>query len=57
MLFLEFENPELYLEELKAKQLTKKYKGVKLKELVQHDWGSEFFVHDPSNVLWHVEAC
>ena len=53
MLFLEVENPEVYLEELKNKNLPTRYKGVRLSEMVINDWGKEFFLHDPSGILWH----
>jgi len=54
MLFLEVENPEAYLAELKGKQLTQNYTKVRLSEIVENDWGKEFFLHDPSGVLWHI---
>lgn len=54
MLFLEVENLELYLKELKAKELTKKYTSVRLSTIVKNDWGKEFFMHDPSGILWHI---
>ncbi|MBU3012557.1 glyoxalase [Polaribacter vadi] len=54
MLFLEVEDLELYLAEIKNKNLTKKYPKVKLSEIVKNDWGQEFFLHDPSGILWHI---
>ena len=53
MLFLEVENLEDYLEKLKAKNLQNKYSKVKLSKIVVNDWGKEFFLHDPSGILWH----
>ncbi len=53
MLFLEVKGIEAYLEELKSKDLPSKYKGVRLSEIVINDWGKEFFLHDPSGILWH----
>ena len=29
-------------------------KNVKLSAIQQFDWGREFFLHDPSGVLWHI---
>ena len=54
MLFLEIDDLEETLEHLKSLKLTDKYKKTKLSEIVQNDWGSEFFLHDPSGVLWHI---
>lgn len=54
MLFLEVDDLEKYLEELKEKKLTTKYNGVRLSEIVKNDWGNEFFLHDPSGILWHI---
>jgi hypothetical protein len=25
-----------------------------LSKIVNNDWGSEFFLHDPSGILWHI---
>ncbi|MFY9244032.1 MAG: glyoxalase [Polaribacter sp.] len=54
MLFLEVENIEDYLSELKLKKLTEKFSNVQLSEIVKNDWGKEFFLHDPSGILWHI---
>ncbi|QOD62413.1 glyoxalase [Polaribacter haliotis] len=54
MLFLEIENLKEYLSELKSKKLTEKYSNVRLSEIVVNDWGNEFFLHDPSGILWHI---
>lgn len=54
MLFLEVENLEEYLTELKSKKLTEKFSNVRLSEIVINDWGKEFFLHDPSGILWHI---
>lgn len=53
MLFLEVENLEAYFTIIKEKKLTEKYKNVKLSKIVHNDWGKEFFLHDPSGILWH----
>ncbi len=54
MIFLEVEDPDEELERLKSLELVDKYKGVRLSEMVHHDWGKEFFLHDPSGILWHI---
>lgn len=53
MLFLEVEDLEDYLEKLKAKNLQNKHSKVRLSKIVVNDWGKEFFLHDPSGILWH----
>lgn len=54
MLFLEVDDIEGYLAAIKNKNLTEKYKKVKLSKIVDNDWGREFFLHDPSGILWHI---
>jgi len=53
MLFLEVDNLESCLLELSSKNLDKKYKLVRFSNIKTLDWGKEFFMHDPSGVLWH----
>jgi hypothetical protein len=53
MLFLEVDNVEDYLLKIKNKNLQEKYPKVKLSKIVKNDWGKEFFLHDPSGILWH----
>lgn len=54
MLFLEVTEVKIALKELKAKSLEQRYPGVRLSEIHNQDWGSEFFLHDPAGVLWHI---
>ena len=54
MLFLEVENIENYLLAIKEKNLIEKYPKVRLSKIVKNDWGKEFFLHDPSGILWHI---
>lgn len=54
MIFLEVEDVEYYLEEIKKLDLVSKYDRVKLSEIVHNPWGKEFFLHDPSGILWHI---
>lgn len=53
MVFLEVENVEKHLEDLKRGNILEKYSNIKCSEVVYNDWGNEFFLHDPSGVLWH----
>ena len=54
MIFLEVENVEEHLTQIKKRNLTSKYKKVKISEIHFNDWGNEYFIHDPSGVLWHI---
>lgn len=54
MLFLEVSNVEKWLDQIHALGLVSKYDGVKLSRIHQNDWGMEFFLHDPSGILWHI---
>jgi len=53
MIFLEVEDLENTLEHIRSLQLAKKYKNVRLSDIVYNDWGNEFFLHDPCGILWH----
>lgn len=54
MLFLEVEDLEAHLAQLKALALPDRFPGVRVSDIVHNDWGSEFFIHDPSGILWHI---
>ncbi len=54
MLFLEVDDPEACRVLFLSKILVEKYKLVRISEVRYETWGSEFFMHDPSGVLWHV---
>ena len=53
MVFAEIESPEAYLKELQEKNLERIFPGVRIESMVIRPWGKEFFVHDPSGILWH----
>jgi catechol 2,3-dioxygenase-like lactoylglutathione lyase family enzyme len=53
MVFLEVDHLEDHLKTIKSLGLTEKYKNVRLSGIVHNSWGSEFFLHDPSGILWH----
>lgn len=54
MVFLEVEDVDTYFKHLISLELPKKYVGTKLVPPVTLPWGKEGFVHDPSNILWHI---
>lgn len=53
MLFLEVDNLDEFRETLLAKELGEKYETVRVSAIRNEAWGREFFVHDPSGILWH----
>lgn len=53
MIFFEVENLVSTLNYIRSLKLTEKYDNVRLSEIVYNDWGNEFFLHDPSGILWH----
>jgi len=53
MIFLEVTNLTQHYEAVKALGLEEKYK-IRITEIHFNDWGDEFFVYDPSGVLWHI---
>lgn len=53
MVFVEVENVELCWNEFSALDLPSKYPNVRIEPIKILDWGKEFFVHDPSGILWH----
>ena len=53
MVFLEVGNAEKYYNEVLAFDLPGKYEGVRLVPMRHEAWGKEFFLHDPSGILWH----
>ncbi|MGB5419661.1 glyoxalase, partial [Algibacter sp.] len=54
MVFMEVHNVEKHLVEIKKLALTTKYKTVRISDIHYNDWGNEYFIHDPSGILWHV---
>jgi catechol 2,3-dioxygenase-like lactoylglutathione lyase family enzyme len=53
MLFVEVQDVQAYLTTISLLHLTDKYPGVRLSAIQHFDWGSEFYLHDPSGILWH----
>lgn len=54
MLFFEVENLEKTFENILGLNLTQEYENVRLSEIKYNEWGNEFFLHDPSGILWHI---
>lgn len=53
MIFFEVDHLESTLKYIRSLKLTEKYKDVRLSDIVNNEWGNEFFLHDPSGILWH----
>ena len=54
MLFLEVDDLEAWHTHVERLDLPSRYLRVRLSKIVEEDWGREFFLHDPSGVLWHI---
>ena len=54
MLFLEVDGLDKHHAALKALNLPDQFDGVRVSEIQVNDWGREYFVHDPSGILWHI---
>lgn len=53
MIFLEVEDIDRHWVQLQALHLPATYKSVKVSAIRNEHWGREYFMHDPSGVLWH----
>ncbi len=53
MIFLEVENVQEHWESLQKLQLPQQFNQVRVSSIVVNDWGKEYFLHDPSGILWH----
>lgn len=54
MIFLEIKKLDDFRSHLASLGLPSIFKNVKLSKIVDNDWGREFFLHDPSGILWHI---
>lgn len=54
MIFLEVENTENHRNSVLELNLKEQFSKVRISEIVKNDWGEEYFVHDPSGILWHI---
>lgn len=53
MVFLEVDDLDNCYSDIKEKDLENQFKYVRITSIKLFDWGREFFMHDPSGVLWH----
>ena len=53
MVFVEVDDVERHWNEVKALGLLAKYSTVRLSSIHTECWGKEYFLHDPSGILWH----
>jgi uncharacterized glyoxalase superfamily protein PhnB len=53
MIFLAVEDLQHHWEAVKILGLPDKFSGVRISGIQNNDWGDEFFLHDPSGILWH----
>ena len=56
MAFMEVENLDQVYHDMLALDLKSKYPDAKLIPIRVEHWGREFFLHDPSGILWHFGA-
>jgi catechol 2,3-dioxygenase-like lactoylglutathione lyase family enzyme len=54
MLTLEVDDLDGYWAEIEAKDLARRYEGVRLKAPAVYPWGREIQVVDPAGVCWHI---
>ncbi len=53
MIFMEIDSLDEFWEELQAANLPADFPAIRVSAIVSRNWGREFFVHDPSGILWH----
>ena len=54
MIFLEVTELKEWHTRIAALNLPLQFPNVKLSSIRSEKWGQEFFLHDPSGVLWHI---
>ena len=54
MIFLEVNDADQAWKDFAALDLPGRFNSVKLSPVRAFDWGKEFYLHDPSGVLWHI---
>lgn len=54
MIFMEVKDVNDFWNEVVSLNLTKIYTDSKIVPIKNFDWGKEFYVHDPSGILWHI---
>lgn len=53
MVFMEVDDVGRHWKEMKALDLPARYENVRITPIRSEYWGREYFVHDPSGILWH----
>lgn len=53
MVFMDVPDLEHLKQTLKSLKIEDHYTNVKISETKNYEWGDEFFMHDPSGILWH----
>ena len=53
MIFLEVKDIHQHWADLQALHLPARFPTVRVSAIKNDSWGKEYFVHDPSGVLWH----
>ncbi len=53
MIFLEVKDVHAHWAALQNLDLTKQFSNVRISSIVVNEWGEEYFLHDPSGILWH----
>lgn len=53
MLFLEVDSVTRHWNALNALNLPARYANVRITAIRTEHWGREYFLHDPSGILWH----
>lgn len=54
MIFLEVPDVDNWYEDLLSRNLTEKFKSVRLSEVKDEGWGRTIYLTDPAGVLWHI---
>ena len=54
MLTLEVDDLDGYWSEIAAKDLARRFQGVRLRPPTEYPWGREAHIVDPAGVCWHV---
>ncbi|MEM8582621.1 MAG: glyoxalase [Bacteroidota bacterium] len=56
MVFLVVDDLSFRLSQVEALNLTDRFPLAKVSPIRKEEWGSVFYIHDPSGVLWHIAA-
>jgi len=53
VVFVELEEPDLFLSKIKKMRLDHHYENTLITEMKIEEWGKEFHLRDPAGILWH----